>query len=123
MQHMLRVNGCTIAEWEKYGQEAQEAWQRRSKLRWKIDYGMFRWAVDLVGAPAHETRKAYELFRLLDYDPERMQVWLDMTPEERVEFDDDPEVFEAYVYDTEPEPWEICGIDPGEAAHMWWLWC
>jgi hypothetical protein len=122
MQHMLRVNGCTIAEWEKHGQDAQEAWQRRSKLRWKIDYGMFQWAVDLAGAPAHQTRKVYELFRLLDYDPETMQVWLDMTPEERVEFDDDPEEFEAHVhYDPEPEPWEIRGIDPGE-AHMWWLW-
>lgn len=123
MQHMLHVNGCTFAEWENHGKEAQEAWQRRSKLRWKIDYGMFRWAVDLADRrSAYETRKAYELFRLLDYGPETMQVLLDMTPEERVEFDDDPEEFEAYVhYDTEPEPWEICGIDPGE-AHMWWLW-
>jgi hypothetical protein len=84
MQHMLCVNGCTIAEWEKHAQEAQEAWQRRSKLRWKVDYGMFRWAVDyLADAPAHETRKVYELFRLLDYDPKAMQVRLDMTPEER----------------------------------------
>jgi len=124
MQHMMRVNDCTIAEWEKHAQEAQEAWQRRSKLRWKIDYGMFRWAVDhLAGAPAHETRKVYKLFRLLDYDPEAMQVWLDKTPEERAEFDDDPEMFEAHVhYDPEPEPWEILGIDPGEAHIMWWLW-
>jgi len=42
MQHMLRVNGCTIAEWEKHVQESWEAWQRRSKLRWTVDYGVFR---------------------------------------------------------------------------------
>lgn len=128
MQHMLRVNGCTIAEWEKHAQEVQEAWQRRSELRWKVDYGMFRWAVDYLAtsaAAAHiarETRKRYELFRLLDYDPKAMQAWIDMMPEERGNFDNDPEEFAEYVhYTPEPELWEYRGIDPGE-AHMWWLW-
>jgi hypothetical protein len=81
---------------------------------------VFRWAVDVAERrSAHETRKAYELLRLLDYDPAAMQLWHDMTPDERLEFGDDPEVFEAQVhYDPEPEPWEIRGIDPGEAHVM-----
>ena len=70
VMHMLRVNGCTIAEWEKHGQDAQKHGNVAQNCAGK-SIGMFQWAVDLAGAPAHQTRKVYELFRLLDYDPER----------------------------------------------------
>ena len=41
IRHALRVNGCDIATWEQHGREALEAYKRRSKLSWTVDYGPF----------------------------------------------------------------------------------
>lgn len=123
MKRMRRINRCTIADWEAHVQEADEVWRRRSELSWEVDYGNFRWAVDYLdssAAPARETRRRYETFRALDYDLDAMQAWIDMTPEERDQFGDDPEEF-ANAHDQDPEWWENLGIDPGEAHTMWWL--
>jgi hypothetical protein len=58
--HALRVNDCDMATWEQHGHETLEAWERRSKLRWTIDYGPFEKAVP---APAFKGRPLVPVHR------------------------------------------------------------
>jgi hypothetical protein len=37
--HALAVNGCSAKAWTRYVEEEAEAWQRRSRWRWTIDWG------------------------------------------------------------------------------------
>ena len=39
IRHALQVNDCDMATWEQHGREALEAYRRRSKLSWTVDYG------------------------------------------------------------------------------------
>jgi hypothetical protein len=39
IRHALQVNDCDMATWEQHGREALEAYKRRSKLSWTVDYG------------------------------------------------------------------------------------
>jgi hypothetical protein len=37
--HALRINACGAAVWEQHGRETKEAYDRRSKLNWTVDWG------------------------------------------------------------------------------------
>ncbi len=41
IEHALRVNDCDTAKWEQHALVAKEAYDRRSNLRWAINYGPF----------------------------------------------------------------------------------
>jgi phage terminase large subunit GpA-like protein len=42
VNHFLKVNKCSLREFEKYREEAFEEWEERSSHSWKVDLGEFQ---------------------------------------------------------------------------------
>ncbi len=56
-KHFRKVNRCTAADFEKHETAAFREWRRRSKRRWKIDWGEFAPAL----AIAKEARRVWRV--------------------------------------------------------------
>jgi hypothetical protein len=55
IKHFCIVNGCKKRAFERHADEAMITWERRSELRWQIDWGEFADAVSV----AEVARKVY----------------------------------------------------------------
>lgn len=49
-RHFRRVNGCRQAEFDDHFRRSLRKWSRRSRKRWKIDWGVFREQVEQAKA-------------------------------------------------------------------------
>lgn len=45
VRHACKINGWKPRDFKRHADEAMEVWNKRSRLRWKVDWGPFREAV------------------------------------------------------------------------------
>jgi len=46
IRHFAKVNGCSISSFDRHAQRASAQWRSSSKKKWKVDWGVFKSAVD-----------------------------------------------------------------------------